>query len=200
MLASKTQLIPLPWPARSQASSSGTTFPHKSLCLRAALLFLSQSFQCSPVWSLLILQLGYIYIASSIFYHEKDRALFTFFFLLTFTALLLGHKCSVCVTIYLCIHVYLHAHLKFFLDFPGGPMVKNPPANAGDTGSIPNPGRLHMPQGTCLIQEDCISAPNHLQNQDCTCLVAPQLLSQQALEPVLCNKRNHSNEKPMLHS
>ena len=39
------------------------------------------------------------------FYHEKDRALFTFFFLLTFTALLLGHECSVCVTMYTCVCV-----------------------------------------------------------------------------------------------
>ena len=31
-------------------------------------------------------------------------------------------------------------------DFPGGIVVKNPPANAGDTGSIPAPGRSHMPQ------------------------------------------------------
>ena len=30
-------------------------------------------------------------------------------------------------------------------DFPGGPVVKNPPANAGDTGLIPAPGRFHMP-------------------------------------------------------
>ena len=30
-------------------------------------------------------------------------------------------------------------------DFPGGTVVKNPPANAGDTGSIPGPGRSHMP-------------------------------------------------------
>ena len=30
--------------------------------------------------------------------------------------------------------------------FPGGAVVKNPPANAGDTGSIPGPGRSHMPQ------------------------------------------------------
>ena len=28
---------------------------------------------------------------------------------------------------------------------PGGPVVKNPPANAGDTGLIPGPGRSHMP-------------------------------------------------------
>ena len=30
--------------------------------------------------------------------------------------------------------------------FPGGAVVKNPPANAGDTGSSPGPGRSHMPQ------------------------------------------------------
>ena len=31
-----------------------------------------------------------------------------------------------------------------FSDFPGGTVVKNPPANAGDTGSIPGPGRSHV--------------------------------------------------------
>ena len=29
---------------------------------------------------------------------------------------------------------------------PGGTVVKNPPANAGDTGSSPGPGRSHMPR------------------------------------------------------
>ena len=29
-------------------------------------------------------------------------------------------------------------------DFPGVAVVKNPPANAGDTGLIPGPGRSHM--------------------------------------------------------
>ena len=28
---------------------------------------------------------------------------------------------------------------------PGGAVVKNPPASAGDTGSSPGPGRFHMP-------------------------------------------------------
>ena len=28
--------------------------------------------------------------------------------------------------------------------FPGGPVVKNLPASAGDTGLIPGPGRSHM--------------------------------------------------------
>ena len=32
------------------------------------------------------------------------------------------------------------------LGFPGGAVVKNPPASAGDTGSIPGPGRSHMPR------------------------------------------------------
>ena len=35
---------------------------------------------------------------------------------------------------------------KEMWDFPGGTVVKNPPANAGDTGSSPGPGRSHMPQ------------------------------------------------------
>ena len=32
-------------------------------------------------------------------------------------------------------------------DISGSPVVKNLPANAGDTGSNPGPGRSHMPQG-----------------------------------------------------
>ena len=31
-------------------------------------------------------------------------------------------------------------------DFPGDAVVKNPPANAGDTSSSPGLGRSHMPQ------------------------------------------------------
>ena len=30
------------------------------------------------------------------------------------------------------------------LDFPGGAVVESPPADAGDTGSCPGPGRSHM--------------------------------------------------------
>ena len=36
-------------------------------------------------------------------------------------------------------------HVKIHGDFPGGAVVKNLPANAGDTGSIPGLGRSHMP-------------------------------------------------------
>ena len=34
---------------------------------------------------------------------------------------------------------------------PGGPVVENPPANAGDMGSIPGPGRFHVPQGEARV-------------------------------------------------
>ena len=33
----------------------------------------------------------------------------------------------------------------FHQEFLGGPMVKYLPANAGDMGSVPDPGRSHMP-------------------------------------------------------
>ena len=38
--------------------------------------------------------------------------------------------------------------LKIFMigGFPGGAVVKNPPANAGDMGLSPGPGRSHMPR------------------------------------------------------
>ena len=60
-------------------------------------------------------------------------------------------------------------------DFPGGAVVKNPPANAGDTGSNPGPRRSHMLR----------SNKAHV----------PQLLKPAHLEPVLRNKRSHHNEK-----
>ena len=43
---------------------------------------------------------------------------------------------------------HVNAYQKNVEGFLGGPVVKNPPASAGDTGSIPGPGRLHMPQSS----------------------------------------------------
>ena len=60
--------------------------------------------------------------------------------------------------------------------FPGGAVAKNPPANAGDTGSSPGPGRSHMPWSNKAHE--------------------PQLPKPVRLEPVLRNKRSHHNEKP----
>ena len=37
-------------------------------------------------------------------------------------------------------------NLKYeYMGFPGGAVVKNPPANSGHMGSSPGPGRSHMP-------------------------------------------------------
>ena len=54
--------------------------------------------------------------------------------------------------VYQCSHL-LTEHLVgicvqeiHFEDFPGGPVVKNLPANAGDMGSVPGLGRFHMPR------------------------------------------------------
>ena len=43
-------------------------------------------------------------------------------------------------------HHVFHANKITTGGFPGGAVVKNPPANVGDTGSSPGPGRFHMPQ------------------------------------------------------
>ena len=75
----------------------------------------------------------------------------------------------------LCIFYYNKK--KNYRDFPGSPVVKNPPANAGDTGSIHSLGRSYIPQ----------SNQAHV----------PLLLSPCTLEPRLRNKRSHLSEKPM---
>ena len=43
------------------------------------------------------------------------------------------------------IHFYVHTPNNWKLGFPSGTVIKNPPANAGDMGSSPGPGRSHMP-------------------------------------------------------
>ena len=69
------------------------------------------------------------------------------------------------------------------LGFPGGAVVKNPPASAGDTGPIPSPGRSHMPRAPQLLSLRSGARE-------------PQLLKPAHLEPMLHNKRSHRNEKP----
>ena len=64
---------------------------------------------------------------------------------------------------------------SFKQDFPAGAVDENPPASARDVGLIPGPGRVHMPHS------------NEAQ--------APQILKPECLEPLLHNKKSHSNEK-----
>ena len=42
---------------------------------------------------------------------------------------------NVCFETFKCIYEIIYGW-----DFPGGPVVKNPPSNAGDVGSIPGQG------------------------------------------------------------
>ena len=44
--------------------------------------------------------------------------------------------------------IYLEKTIIQKEGFPGGAAVKNPPANAGDTGSSPGLGRSHMPRSS----------------------------------------------------
>ena len=53
-----------------------------------------------------------------------------------------------------CVRKTLRKHTW---DFPGGPMVKNPPANAGDTGSVPDQGRFHMLQSNSACAPQLLS-------------------------------------------
>ena len=73
-------------------------------------------------------------------------------------------------------------------DFPGGTVVKNPPATAGDMDLIPGPGRSHMPRSNKARAPQLLSL--------CSTAREPQLLKLTCVEPVLRNKRIHCNEKP----
>ena len=69
------------------------------------------------------------------------------------------------------------------LDFPGGAMVNNPPANAEDISSIPDLGRIHVVE----------------QLSPCVLTIEPvhrDYRSPRALEPAL-HKESHHNEKPV---
>ena len=70
-------------------------------------------------------------------------------------------------------------------DFPGGPVVKDPSANAGDTGLISGLGRFHMPRGNLVLR--VLSLSTTIQKPPC-------------LQPVLHNKRSLHNLKSTHHN
>ena len=71
--------------------------------------------------------------------------------------------------------------------FPGGgAVVRNPPANAGDVGSSPGPGRSHMPCSSWAHAPQLLSLRSGARE--------PQLLKPMRLEPVLRN--GHRCEEP----
>ena len=78
-----------------------------------------------------------------------------------------------------------------FGDFPGGAVVKNPPANAGDTGLSPGPGRYHMLRSNWACASQLLSL--------CSRAGEPQLLSPHATTTEACVPRARApqQEKPL---
>ena len=84
-----------------------------------------------------------------------------------------------------CLSLLLPQHLK--RGFLGGSVIKNPPAYAGDTCSIPGPGSSHMLWSSEPLVVQLLS--------QCPRAQEPWVLSLLAPELVLHNKRS-CNEKP----
>ena len=57
-----------------------------------------------------------------------------------------SYLCFLRLGMRLILLLHQNNHNRYTRNFPGGTVVKNPPANAGDTGSSPGPGRSHMPR------------------------------------------------------
>ena len=81
------------------------------------------------------------------------------------------------------------------MDFLGGAVVKKLPANAGDMGSIPVPGRSHMPWSNKARAPQLLSLRSTARKHNYWDRM-PQLVKPPCLEPVLRNKRSHRSEKP----
>ena len=76
------------------------------------------------------------------------------------------------------------------LGFPGDTVDKKLPANAGDTGLIPDPEKPHMSRATKPVCHNYWAQTVEP--------MSPQLLKLVCLEPVLGNMRNHCSEKHLL--
>ena len=74
---------------------------------------------------------------------------------------------------------------KNLLGFLGDTVVESPPANAGDTGSSPGPGRSHMPRSNGAHAPQLLSLRSGARG--------PQLLKPTHVEPELRSKRSHRN-------
>ena len=55
-------------------------------------------------------------------------------------------KAGTLLSFFFFFSLILKKKIIFHWDFSCGPVVKNPPANAGDTGSIHGLGRSHLPE------------------------------------------------------
>ena len=80
-----------------------------------------------------------------------------------------------------CSRRLLWAPLRFEdLAFPGGSVVKNPPSNSGDTGSILDPGRSHLPQSNKLCAPQLLSLYSRVRDPQ---LISPCTTTAEAFVP-----------------
>ena len=105
------------------------------------------------------------------------------------------------VTVSISLSVFFHLIKMDELvarDFSGGPVIKELPANVGNAGSIPGPGRFHMPKSNWTVYHNCqacaLESMSHTEPIDCN------YWSPCALESMLWIKRSHHNEKPTHHN
>ena len=87
---------------------------------------------------------------------------------------------------HMVIHTLFHLSSGTDSNFPSSPAVKNLPANAGDTGSIPGPGKIPHALGQLSMCALWICAPELWNHNDWA----------HALESMLCNKRSRCSEQP----
>ena len=80
--------------------------------------------------------------------------------------------------------------LKICRGFPGGAVVKNPPANAGDTSSSPGPGRSHMPRSNSACAPQLLSLCSRVREPQ---LLSPRVTTAEARAP---RARALQQEKP----
>ena len=76
------------------------------------------------------------------------------------------------------------------MGFPGGAEVKNPPANVGDTGSSPGPGRSHMLRSNKVCAPQLLSPRSRAHEPQ---LLSPHTTTTEAHTP---RARAPQHEKP----
>ena len=87
--------------------------------------------------------------------------------------------------------IWIFLNVKYLnLGFPGGTVVKNPPANAGDTGSSPGPGRSHMLRSSSARAPQLLSLRSRAREPP---LLSPRATTTEARAP---RARALQQEKP----
>ena len=79
--------------------------------------------------------------------------------------------------------------------FPGDSVVKNLPASAGDTDSISDPGRSHVPRSNSAHALLLLSLGARTTEPTCCSCLSPH-----ALRLVICSMRSPCDEKPVHHN